>query len=439
MSAPEDRPHPVRRRRAAPQFSTDRRAFLRTLTAAGITLPAFPALAALGDDLGAARRHLILIELQGGNDGLNTVVPYADRAYRRARPTIGIGRDDVFALDERLGLHPSLEPLMPLWDRGDLAIVEGVGYPDPNRSHFRSIEIWETASDADEIRLNGWLEPVIGNLQSTAYDGVSAVAISRDEGPFAGATSSSVVINDLDRFVDRASALTGRDVRTSNPELAHVLQVERTARRAAIDFAERLAAETSSDGTASAEIEAELGNTDDTAGDSMGLSGASGGRRSHPLARQLDAVARLIVAEVGPRVWKVELNGFDTHINQLRRHSALMETLGEAIGVLERRLRLAGRWNDVTLMTYSEFGRRVGENASGGTDHGTAAPQFVAGGAVHGGLHGTPIDLAQLRGGDLTHTMDFRSLYRTISVDWFGQRLASAPFSSHEIVKLFRT
>ena len=399
-----------------------RRDFLRALAAAGVTLPNLPgmapALAATAGPsadtaaAGAGRRHLVLIELQGGNDGLNTVVPFADPLYRTLRPTLALPRDALLELDAGLALHPALEPLMPLWARGELAVVQGVGYPRPNRSHFRSAEIWETASDAEETRLDGWLAPLTHALPGRGAGGVRALALGRDEGPLAGGASGTVVFEDLGRFLQEARGLGERRLPAAgdNAALAHLLTIERRTREAALAFAERL------------EDAAETGGT----------------AKGAPLARGLGLVARLIEADAGPRLFKLELDGFDTHANQLNRHRNLLAQLGTALGAFAARLTASGRWDDVLVMSYSEFGRRVAENGTGGTDHGTAAPHFVAGGRVSGGLHGSAPDLARLEQGDPLFTTDFRSLYATVARDWFGRSLGGTPYAGFPTLPLVR-
>ena len=413
--------------------SPARRRFVRALAAGGIALPALPALGAPGPSSrqpvgpaadapsreasrdaaeGAAgrARHLVLVELQGGNDGLNTLVPYADPVYRTLRPTLAHPRDAVLPLDERVGLHPALAPLMPLWGRGELAVVEGVGYPEPNRSHFRSIEIWETASGADEVREDGWLAPLARTLLGGTPGTIGAVALADDEGPLAGATAESVVLEDVERFVRQATRLEARELAATNPTLAHVLEVERTVRRAALEFSRRLEAS---------------------------LADRAAPADGPPLVRRLDAIARLIAEDAGPRLWKVGLGSFDTHVNQLGRHARLMGELAAGIAHFEAALVAAGRWGDVALATYSEFGRRAAENGSGGTDHGTAAPHLVAGGAVRGGLHGAPAGLDRLEGGDLAFTTDFRALYASLAGGWLGQRPGGMPWAGFGRLPLF--
>lgn len=405
-----------------------RRRFLRSLAAAGISLPALPALGGLSRSVaeeGAVEarspadttskagrsRHLVLVELQGGNDGLNTVAPYADPSYRRLRPTLALTSDQVAVLDESAGLHPALASLWTLWKRGDLAIVEGVGYPKPNRSHFRSIEIWETAADADETLLDGWLVPLTRQLPATETGAIRAVALAADEGPLAGTVGDSIVLQDVERFLRQARRLENRALANVNPALAHVLSVERTARRAALEFSRHL--------------EASLTNERVSSEDPR-------------FVRQLDAVARLITEDAGPQVWKVGLGSFDTHVNQLTQHATLLGQLAAGIERFHGVLDGAGRWNDVVLVTYSEFGRRAAENGSGGTDHGTAAPHFFVGGAVRGGLYGARPSIDRLRGSDPVFTTDFRSLYSTIAVKWFGQSVRDTPYARFDRIDLFQ-
>ena len=418
--------------RTRPQFSSSRRRFVRSLAAAGVTLPVLPGLSIGTTDTAVGTRHLVLVELRGGNDGLNTVVPYTDPLYAARRPTLALPTDSVLALDERVGLHPALSPIMRLWDRNEMAIVQGMGYPEPNRSHFRSIEIWETASDADEALLDGWLAPVADRLTSTDPDGVRAVAFADDDGPLAGTTGRSIVVDNLERFLQQGRRLRERETITDNPVLAHILEVERTARRGALDFTERLRASGLED-----QSESRSAALPDTSGASEMGSAAPRKEGASRFVKEMDAIGRLIAEDVGPRVWKVGLGTFDTHASQLGRQASLLEQLARGIATFERVLRDTGRWNDVVLVTYSEFGRRTEENVSNGTDHGTAAPHFVIGGAVKGGLVGRHPDLANLEGGDLVHDIDFRSLYRTIASDWFGQPDAGTPYAGFRRLKLF--
>ena len=332
-------------------------------------------------------RVLVLIELKGANDGLNTVVPFADPAYQRLRPTLAIPHDQVLTLDEKRGLHPAMKPLMPLWQQGDIAIVEGLGYPSPSRSHFRSIDIWESASGADAFLGEGWLAPL---LQSEGRD-KKFVALGEDAGPLSGSPTNTLLIGNVEGFVKNAQRLRQLELDTRNPALRHLLSVQNSMQRAALEFAE---------GQASYSARAVF--------------------PKHALGRNLATVAELIQTQPSISVYKVGLGGFDTHVNQLPRHRNLLTQLSTAVAAFAEEMKATGRWGDVLLMTYSEFGRRAGENASGGTDHGTAAPHFLIGGALNGGFYGQPPSLSQLQNDDLVYTSDYRSYYRSVAKGWLG-------------------
>lgn len=389
----------------------DRRLFLKTLSAAGISLPSLPGLAATAPRISIPQqdkaRYFILIELQGGNDGLNTVVPYSDPIYAQLRPRIGFKREQIIQLDESTGLSPGLTPLMPLWERGNVAIVQGVGYPSPNRSHFRSIEIWETASESDETRLEGWLKPVTQSMQPGGSGDVKALVLATDEGPLAGSSDDTIVFSNLNSFIKQAKNLEVHESDRHNAALEHILSVENTSRSAARRFAQTLDIERAK-------------------ADSVLPPKAS------RLLKQLDLIAQLIRQDVGPRVFKVGLGSFDTHANQFNRHASLMKQLSTALAHLEKTLTHSGKWSDVLVMTYSEFGRRAAENGTAGTDHGTAAPHFLVGGSVKGGLYGQAPHLDRLSDQDIGFTTDFRSLYSTVSRNWFGQSLNDTPFSDFD-------
>ncbi len=371
-----------------------RRTFLSLLAGAATSVGVVPAL--WGANTRSKDRILILVELAGGNDGLNTLVPFADPAYRKLRPKLALPRDKVLKLSSQAAMHPGLGGLMPSWEAGDLAWVQGLGYPAPNRSHFRSIDIWETASDSDQVLDQGWLNRGLGEelARGASHSLPSAIVLGEgDPGPLSGESLRSLVIQNPKKFLQQAKRLEAAEVNTSNPALRHVLAVQR----------------------------------DITAG-AQTLEGRLNQVRKLPqrfgkgaLARQLELAAKLVIAEVPVSVIKVTHKGFDTHAKQLPKHARLMKMLGDDLGALRHNLIKANRWSDVVVMTYSEFGRRAAENASGGTDHGTAAPHLVMGGRVKGGLLGTAPSLEIGRNKDIKHTMDFRRLYATVLSRWWGK------------------
>jgi uncharacterized protein (DUF1501 family) len=362
-------------------------------------------------------RVLVLVELNGGNDGLNTVVPYADPAYARARPKLAVPRDQVLQLDERLGLHPALAPLLPAWQAGELGIALGVGYPRPNRSHFRSIEIWNSASGAEEALQHGWLHRVLteagtpagfaaGNAR--AAFAAQGIVLGGPEGPLAGSALSPVVLRDP-RQLHEAAELPGAGAAgAANPALAHIL-----ATRARLQGAAR-------------EIERRL-----RAGPALTTAFPKG-----DLGRQLRQAALLIAAGVEASVFKLQHSGYDTHAQQAARHAALLAELAEGLAAFRLALLEAGAWRRTLVATYAEFGRRVAENASGGSDHGSAAPHFLLGGRLRGGLLGEQPPLGDLEAGDLRHRLDFRRLYASLAGDWLGLPPAPASLGRHKPLAL---
>ncbi|MDN8007228.1 DUF1501 domain-containing protein [Burkholderia multivorans] len=383
----------------------NRRDFL-TLTgaaaAAGVSLwPSVSRAAAAGQSSAARYENvLILVELKGGNDGLNTVVPYADPLYYQYRRSIGVKRDQVLQLDAQTGLHPSLAPLMPLWRDGQLAIVQGVGYPQPNVSHFRSIEIWDTASRADQYLHEGWLTRTFAQAPvppGFAADGV--VLGSAEMGPLANGARAIALVNPA-QFVRAARLAEPSSLRERNPALAHVIDVENDIVKAA----DRLRPRGGMRAFATAFPGGAFGTSVKTAMQVLAACDANGRGTQ-------DGVA----------VLRLTLNGFDTHQNQPGQHAALLKQFAEGMTALRGALIELGRWDTTLVMTYAEFGRRVRENQSNGTDHGTAAPHFVMGGRVIGGLYGAPPALARLDGnGNLPVAVDFRQLYATVLGPWWG-------------------
>ncbi|MEZ5613854.1 MAG: DUF1501 domain-containing protein [Rhodocyclaceae bacterium] len=380
----------------------DRRDFLRGLAAsAGLTLLPFPARAA-----GEYGRLLVLVELKGGNDGLNTVVPYADDRYYRLRPHLAVRRDEVLRLDERCGLHPALQPLLPLWQAGELALIQGLGYPEPNLSHFRSIEIWDTASKSSEYLQTGWLARAFAAKPVPAGFAADGVLVGgTDLGPFFGG-ARAIALTNPEQF--RRLAILARPVGTGgHGALAHILKVEADIALAASRLARGPALRT-------AFPKGAFGNTVKTACEA--LAGGAG-------------VAAL----------RLSLAGFDTHQNQPGAHANLLRQLAEGLGALKAALVELGRWDETLILTYAEFGRRPRENQSKGTDHGTANVHFALGGRVRGGLFGAPPALDRLDGnGNLPFAVDFRSLYATALERWWGISAATVLGARYDALPILK-
>ena len=368
-----------------------RRAFLAGAASVAV-LAALPRAArAERAERATTRRLLVLVELKGGNDGINTVIPYADPLYAQLRPRIAIPRDQLVALDERTALHPALAALEPAWKARELAIVQGVGYPDPNLSHFRSIEIWDSASRSDEYVTTGWLARALAQSPSPegfAADGV--VVGNAGMGPLDGPGVRAIALANPEQFV-RNARLAKAGGASANPALAHILQVERDIQRSA----ERL----------------HPGHVFKTA------------FPSNPFGNAVATAAQLAANDAGIAAIRLTLNGFDTHANQQGVHAALLRQLAEGLVALRAALVEIGKWDTTLVATYAEFGRRPRGNESGGTDHGTAAPHFVLGGAVKGGLHGPAPALDRLDGnGNLPFGVDFRAYYATLLERWWDVR-----------------
>jgi uncharacterized protein (DUF1501 family) len=341
-------------------------------------------------------RILLLVELKGGNDGLNTLIPYADPRYHRLRPDLGVARERTLQLDEHVGLHEKLAPLMESWKGGDLAIVQGVGYANPNRSHFRSIEIWDTASAASETLSEGWVARAFNGHRLPQGLGVDSIVVDTNSLPMMGPELRTIVMQDAQSFLRQATAAKGRAGISDGGNLAlrHLLAVRREVNAAASGLSEKLRA---------------------------AQAPAHEYAPATQFGRQLDLVTRVITAEVPVVAVKVALGGFDTHANQAPVQEALLSVLANGLATFRKNMIAAGRWDDVVLMTYSEFGRRAKQNASGGTDHGTSAPQLVMGGKVRGGLHGLQPSLGDLQDDDLRHTVDFRDVYSTVARGCWGR------------------
>jgi uncharacterized protein (DUF1501 family) len=339
-------------------------------------------------------RVLILVELKGGNDSLNTVIPYANPIYAQLRPTIGIKQEDVIRIDSQQGLHPSLAALLPIWERNELAIVQGVGYPDPNLSHFRSIDIWNTASKSAEYLTDGWIGRSFKNgLQAKsgkAFTSQGVLIGINEQGPLAGAQAIS--LRQTEAFVNQSRLAMPTEL-AGNASLAHILSVE----RAIVEAANGLRGEKY------------VFKTEFPSG---------GFGQSVQSAAQIVAGQR---GKAGVPVIVLSHGSFDTHVNQPGNHANLLKQLSEGLAALRSALQEVGAWDRTLVMTYSEFGRRARQNQSNGTDHGTAASHFVMGGAVRGGLIGQAPDLARLDGSqNLIYTTDFRQLQATVAKGWWG-------------------
>jgi len=380
-----------------------RRQFLgRSATGAGI-LALGPLLGGTGSAAPDDDRILVLVQLSGGNDGLSTVVPFADDAYGKARRRLRVPTKDVLELDDAFGLHPNLTGLKVLWDDGDLGIIQGVGYPEPNRSHFKSFDIWHAASPRRRRVGSGW----VGRLCEHAFTGTSDPNLIVHVGnrtPYSlhGTTHPAVTFT-----TPRAYRWIGTTKEAASLEAAAPICEEGTSGR---DRALATLRRALHDAQASSR----------KVRDAAARFRPAAPYPASRLSANLATVSALICGGLSTRIYSVELGGFDTHTNQKPRHDNLMTQVGDGLLAFMKDLTAHGVADRVTILVFSEFGRRVKENASGGTDHGVAGPSFVIGKKVNGGLHGKHPSLTDLMSGDLRHTTDFRRIYATLIDEWIG-------------------
>ncbi len=364
----------------------NRRNFLTltgTFTGGTLLLPNF--LHAFGSqrNIIIGEQCLVFIQLNGGNDGLNTFVPFDNPLYYELRPKIALDKNDIIGRNNGMGFHPALKDLATIQQNGDLTVIQNVGYPEPNRSHFRSQEIWQTASGSKEYVSNGWLGRYL-DLQCNEHEPTAGVNFdSIDNLSLKGNEPNSITIKDPNRFKMRNN--TEDTVKLSdNPQL---------------DFVRKIAGSVSE---GSDEIQKALSK--------------SVTEITYPktaLGKNLEWIARLIKGNLNSKVYYTSQGGYDTHDNQINIHQRNLGELNDAIFSFYSELKRANLLQNVTLVIFSEFGRRVRDNGNG-TDHGTAAPMFIIGGSNKGKVMGKNPNLADLDNGDLKHEIDFRSVYASL-------------------------
>jgi uncharacterized protein (DUF1501 family) len=425
-----------------------------SLIAASSIVPSFVARTAWAVEPGKDQ-ILVVLEMTGGNDGLNTVIPYGDDLYHQARPTLRKTKETVVRVDDLLGLNPALRGLNSLLEANQLAIVQGVGYPNPNRSHFESMDVWQSADPTGKLR-SGWLGRALADVR-VQPGRIPAFQIGEQELPLAlaGAVEGIPTLNPdkpfglvLEDTSDQANeerkSLGGDAAKAEDPHQAHrqlirnmsgpasaatpasLLQFVQRTSLGAYDTADRL----------QAIVDADFVLPEAT----FAFIGEGYKRVRQGLVFDLNLVARMIQADLGTRIYYVSIDGFDTHGAQEESHRELLSTTGNAIGAFFEQLKTSGDAKRVVLMTYSEFGRRVQENGSKGTDHGSASCQFVVGPAVKGGLIGKHPSLAadDLDDGDLKYHTDFRQVYATLLDRWLGcdsKRILGGQFEHVALLK----
>ena len=355
------------------------------------------AAAAVNRPLAAGTPIVVMVTLYGGNDGLNTVIPYTDSLYFSSRPEISYKADTLLPLDAELALNPAMKGLKSLWDQKKVAIIRGVGYPKPDRSHFSSMAKWQTASPEKHIN-TGWLGRWI---DTQAEDSMLAISLGSVLPPlFAGAKRSGSVLPLGGLVIPKGS------VATNCLQLAKLSRADNSLMAAAATSMRNLL-------SVSTTVQPILKAPAPVAVDLPVTNGGNAGGDSN-LAQQLDVVAKLIAAGSPTKVWSVSLGGFDTHANEANAQAALLGSVSDSISRFISQMKSTSRSADVTVVVYSEFGRRVVGNGSQGTDHGTSGPMFIVGEKVNGGFYGDQPSLKNLINGDLAVTTDFRDVYATI-------------------------
>jgi len=382
-----------------------------------------PWMRALASGVSNSERILVVIQLSGGNDGLNTVIPYSSDEYRKARPKLAIAKNDVLKIDSDLGLHPSLGGASKLLEQGRMSIVQGVGYKSPNRSHFESMDIWHTCSRKEERGSEGWLGRWIGSQSSVKQTDSLGLHLGSEQQPLALAARGVQVpsIASIDQFrlkVADDTQVGDTMLPESNQDLKQMNDDDEL-----LGF---LQASTEAAIAASKRLEMAL-KTPDTESE-FPQSG---------LGEKLRVISRLILAGLSTRVYYVTLDGFDTHSQQPVAHAGLLRQWGDALNAFVKRMERAGQADRILVMTFSEFGRRVQENASEGTDHGAAAPVFFAGCPLSKPLVGSLPSLTDLEDGDLKFHTDFRSVYATVVKNWFEEKSDRVLGESFPTLNLF--
>lgn len=399
-------------------MSANRRDFLKaSLTASSLvsmgagTVPTFLARSASAADPKKGEKVLVVVQLLGGNDGINTVVPHGYAGYAKGRRALRINKQQALTITPDIGLHPSMGGMARLLEAGKLSIIQGVGYPNPDRSHFRSMEIWETARLETGALETGWLGRALDARQSKVGEDTPGLHVGARNLPLA-LKSRKTEVPSLESLEQYKLQLAGDDAskRTTRDSLRQLARYDapgamsqddpllgfmKRSALAAYDSSQRLEQVT------------------------KGKAGATG-YPTYGLARRLSLIAQIIKAGFGTKIYYTALDGFDTHANQLGSHAALLTELSDSLAAFHKDLSDAGQSDRVAVLVFSEFGRRVAENASAGTDHGAAAPVFLIGPVAKAGLVGEHPSFDSLDDGDLKHHTDFRKVYASLLDRWLG-------------------
>jgi len=380
---------------------------------------------------------LVVLQMAGGNDGINTVVPYANDFYHKARPKIGLKAEEVLKINGDIGLHGAMKGFKELYDAGQLSVIQGVGYPNPNRSHFRSTEIWQTASDSNRVEKNGWIGRYFDNACPGADPTIGVTIGSQLPQAFFASKPKGIVFNNPQnyRFMANGAGTEESYKKLNELEMSSAQPDDNSGGSIgmlpagmpmtggkAVDFISRTALDAQQSSDEIRSIAAKVQNTAVYPPSQLGGS--------------LKMVAKLIGGGLPTRIYYVSQGGYDTHTNQLGSQQRLLGDLAESVKAFTDDIKAQGNMGRVVVMTFSEFGRRVSENANGGTDHGAAAPMFIVGNKVKAGLLGQYPSLApgDLYQGDVKYNVDFRSVYASVLENWLKTK--SAPILGKQFTPL---
>jgi uncharacterized protein (DUF1501 family) len=381
----------------------NRRKFLQvgSLASASLMLPKFLKAMEKQPLVPAGNKVLVVIQLSGGNDGLNTIIPYRNDIYYKERPTLSLKQDTVLSLNDELGIHPKLKGLKSLYDDGALGVLNNVGYPNPDRSHFRSMDIWHSASPAGEYWTDGWIGRYL-DAQCNGCDKPTQALEIDDTLSLAmkGNSKKALALTDPTRLY-----------RTSNEKYFEDLLKQQQGTKdhdhSNVDYLYKTMRETVS---SASYIQQQFKSFQSTA--------------AYPnteLGKDMKTIANLILSDINTKVYYVSHGSFDTHVNQHDQQARLFGQLSDAVTAFTDDLKQHHRFEDVVVVTFSEFGRRVSQNASGGTDHGTANNMFIIGGGLkQAGVLNEGPDLLNLKEGDLQYKIDFKSVYATLLGNWLN-------------------
>jgi len=369
-------------------------------------------------------RTLVVVQLSGGNDGLNTLVPYSQQTYYNARPTLALDKSDVLQLDGDVALHPSMTALESLYKSNRVAIVQGAGYPNPNRSHYESMTIWQTASP-DETLQTGWLGRYLDTARSVDSS-INAVELDALLSPTViGEKERAMAVQSLQSFKIAPSRRTGQ-----SPDETTIKALDAIQCTSCQEYNNLVTAmmEAGLDAMTASDIVQQAASNYQT----------SISYPKNDFSNRLKLAAQVVSSNLKPTIVYLQIGGFDTHANQKNTQAQLLKTVSDGIAAFYQDMDSKGKADDTLIMTFSEFGRRVHENGSQGTDHGTAEPMFLIGGRVSGGLYGEYPNLSNLdSNGDLIHTVDFRQVYASVLQDWLGSDASHVLNSQFEELNMF--